>query len=722
MGLLARLSSVNLSIWVIIGALSGIFCGVFIGDYAANLEPFGSIYVMLLQMCVFPFVVSSLLHGLGSLTPQMALRLLKSGLPVFLIGWAVVFAGLWILSQGIPEARPPVLVQPSEGGGLGELLSLVIPSNPFSDLTQNYVPAIVVFSVIYGIAIQRIKQKDSLLSALYTFRQASVTVWGWVVRIAPLGVFALFADLAGTVQIQLLGGLFLYAVLFVLGALAMALWVLPSLLCAIAPMRYPELMRDLQEALVVAVVTSLPITAVPLIIKVTRKMVEDRKVEDPESGEIISTSLAVSYPIGQLGNLFVAFFVVFAAYYVHSALPPTVWFTLPAVTILSTVGTPVSTVDAVSFMAHWLDLPADVKLLYVELMTLTRYPQVLVSAMSLAFITIIAAFSYYGLARLHKRRLLFSLGSSALLMAALAIGGRAAAPFLTTKEPDPYVSFTLDEDLKGRVKATVHKVTDGEAATAPARSGDAMQRVRENGVLRVGYGQALIPFSYFNGAGDLVGYDVALAYQLADGLGVDLEFYPITDWARLGTALTENRFDLAIGGIYVSDKRLQQVRVSDTYLYTPLALIAHADKAKTYLDLSDVDTKGLRVTVFRDTILEDLAHKLFPDATIDVVDDYTTLSTNPGFDVALWTQLQAEAWAEANPGYSAVVPANLGSPLAIAIPMPPDSSDFARFVDDWLSLQRGNGFEDGLKRYWFDGQPRKSDAPRWSILNNVIGK
>ena len=37
MGLLQRLSSVNLSVWVIIGALSGILCGVFFGEAAANL-------------------------------------------------------------------------------------------------------------------------------------------------------------------------------------------------------------------------------------------------------------------------------------------------------------------------------------------------------------------------------------------------------------------------------------------------------------------------------------------------------------------------------------------------------------------------------------------------------------------------------------------------------------------------------------------------------------
>jgi hypothetical protein len=114
---------------------------------------------------------------------------------------------------------------------------------------------------------------------------------------------------------------------------------------------------------VIAVVTSLPVTAVPFIVQMTERLATRCRVEDADRDEIISTTMAVSYPLAQLGNLFVFFFMVFAAFYFHAALQGGDWILLPLLTLLSTVGTPVSTVDAVAFMAGWLRLPADAQLL-----------------------------------------------------------------------------------------------------------------------------------------------------------------------------------------------------------------------------------------------------------------------------------------------------------------------------------------------------------------------
>jgi proton glutamate symport protein len=177
----------NLSAWVLVGAACGALCGLFFGEYAAVMEPVGGVYVALLQMAVFPFLVSSLLHGLGSLRPATALKLLRAGWPAFVLAWGGTLAAMWLLAQAVPEARPPIEVTADEGKAGSQLVSLLIPANPFADLTRNYVPAIVVFCLFYGIAIQRIENKQSVLSGLEIVKRASVTIWGWVVSMAPLG-------------------------------------------------------------------------------------------------------------------------------------------------------------------------------------------------------------------------------------------------------------------------------------------------------------------------------------------------------------------------------------------------------------------------------------------------------------------------------------------------------------------------------------------------------
>jgi Na+/H+-dicarboxylate symporter/ABC-type amino acid transport substrate-binding protein len=650
---------------------------------------------------------------------------LKSGAPLFLLAWVVVFVTLFVFAQAIPVARPPVVVEAGGGQSLTDLVSLLIPANPFTDLTRNYVPAIVVFCAFFGVAIQRAEKKQSLLEALDAFRRASITIWGWVVGIAPFGVFALFAALAGTIRLDLLGSLVLYGVLFIFAALVLALWVLPSLLSALAPVDYRDLMKDLQEALVVAVITSLPIAAVPIIIRVAQALVERQRVADTERNDVISTTMAVSYPLAQLGNLFVILFVVFAAFYVHSALPGSAWVSLPLVTVLSTVGTPVSTVNAVQFIAKYLAMPADIKLLYVEMMTLTRYPQVLVSAMGLAFVTILSTCAYYGLLKVRTGRLGLSLAVSAVLIGLLTFAGRAVQPLLTEQQSNPYLHFTLGADLVASVKVTDRRDVKSWAAqqgSAPTVTGPTMARIEESGTLRVGYGPNIIPFSYDNQAGDLVGYDIAYVYALARDLGVTLELYPITDWRGMIGALKAERFDLAVGGLFVTPKRLQEVAVSNTYLETPPALIVHAADAKKFANWDgEAASEGLKIVAFNDPIIIGMAKRLFPKEPLRIVGSYGVLSMDTHFDAAVWTLEQAKAWAEAHDGYSVAVPKNAGAPLSIAFLMPPNSIVFRRFVDDWLALQGSNGFQSAINAHWLEGKPRRSNRPRWSILRNVLG-
>jgi hypothetical protein len=74
----------------------------------------------------------------------------------------------------------------------------------------------------------------------------------------------------------------------------------------------------------------------------------------------------VGYPVAQLGNLFVLLFIAFAGFYFQSRLSGMDWIGLPVLTVFSTVGTPVSTVDAVAFLSDWLRLPAEAQSLYVD--------------------------------------------------------------------------------------------------------------------------------------------------------------------------------------------------------------------------------------------------------------------------------------------------------------------------------------------------------------------
>jgi ABC-type amino acid transport substrate-binding protein len=200
-----------------------------------------------------------------------------------------------------------------------------------------------------------------------------------------------------------------------------------------------------------------------------------------------------------------------------------------------------------------------------------------------------------------------------------------------------------------------------------------------------------------------------------------MDLIPITDWATLSGDLKAGRYDLALGGVYVTDERLQALTVSKPYLQSQLALIVRSDRAHRFLNGPSIKReKGLKIATFKSDIVDPLARALFPQAEIVVVPDYDVLLRDDSIDAALWTLEQARAWAAANPGFSAVVPNDFGAPLLIAYLMPPNSDEFANFINQWLDLQKANGFEQQMKDYWLEGKLRRDDRPRWSIVRNVL--
>jgi len=148
-----------------VGGTAGIAAGIFFGDLCRMLSPIGFTYVGLLQAAVYPYLICSLLHGLGSLEPAKAWRLFKCGLVFYLGAWVVTLASLAALARAIPETQMAVLgATPSRSQSVSDVLGLLIPTDLFTALSKNAVPAVVVFCIFYGVAIQGIENKAPLLN------------------------------------------------------------------------------------------------------------------------------------------------------------------------------------------------------------------------------------------------------------------------------------------------------------------------------------------------------------------------------------------------------------------------------------------------------------------------------------------------------------------------------------------------------------------------------
>lgn len=709
----------RLPLYILVGAALGLLTGLALGERTTALAPVGLAYAKMLEIAVFPYLFCSLFVGLGGLARDRAWRLLTASWTVYLLLWGLTFLSIFLLGAVIPPAPPPAVLLPGSEGGLSEILELLIPSNIVLALDLNFVPAIVVFAALYATAIQSLPEKATLLASMEVLRRASVTIWNWIVYFAPFGVFALFASTAGTADAEMARSIATYSALFLLGTLVLGFVILPGVLSLIVPRSYGAILTELRPALTLALVTTLSVAALPFIQKAVERLCEQQGIDSDEAGDVVKASISIAYVLSQLGNYFTALFVMFAAYHQRVAIDFAQWLLLPVMTLLSGIGSPSATVDAVAFLAQWLHLPAATASLYVETMTITRYGQVALSVIGFAFVTFTVTMIYFGKARLRWRHALSGLMLTGAVFGLVALASRLAGDRLFPAPSDAAImARSVDPDLVAQVDFTVLHQRPGNLAALEGAS--TFESIRRRGRLRVGYARSIPPFSYVNGAGELAGYDIATAFRFARDLHVGIEFVPI-DWSRIQEDLTMGRYDIVMAGAYATPERLRVLDASDFYRVNAMALIVRSQDARKFRNYRKVRQRDdLTIAVFRDPVLEPLLHSLFPKARIEVLDSFDELPQRPDIDAALWTRDQATAWTEARTGYTAVVPADIGAPIPFTYLLPPRSEDMLRYVNLWLELDATSGEQQRAVEYWIHGVPRAKPGHRWNLVDNVL--
>src|SRR3984957_2792531 len=102
----ARNPGAKLPQQILLGAILGIACGIFFGERAAFLQPIGDAYGAMLQIPVYPYLICSLMYGLGRLTSASARQLLGATWIPFLFLWILTLTTLWALARDIAPTVP----------------------------------------------------------------------------------------------------------------------------------------------------------------------------------------------------------------------------------------------------------------------------------------------------------------------------------------------------------------------------------------------------------------------------------------------------------------------------------------------------------------------------------------------------------------------------------------------------------------------------------------
>ena len=262
---------------------------------------------------------------------------------------------------------------------------------------------------------------------------------------------------------------------------------------------------------------------------------------------------------------------------------------------------------------------------------------------------------------------------------------------------------------------------------APARRGPRCSRpCEERGVLRVGFIDGAMPYSFVNGRGELVGFDVEMAHTLAAELGVALELAPVPR-DRLDETLDAGQCDLVMGGVVLTTRRGAQMVYSSSYLDETLAFIVPDHRRADFSSAEWIrSTPGLKVAVPDLPYLRDLVHREFPGVTTcprpvqpESVGAFFE-GRGPSVDALVFTAERGSFRTLLHPAFSVAVPHPVILKLPLAYPVARHDIEAARFLSNWIDLKKKDGTIQALYDHWVLGRDAQPATPRWSVLRNVL--
>ncbi|BCP57216.1 glutamine ABC transporter substrate-binding protein [Streptococcus parasuis] len=138
---------------------------------------------------------------------------------------------------------------------------------------------------------------------------------------------------------------------------------------------------------------------------------------------------------------------------------------------------------------------------------------------------------------------------------------------------------------------------------------DQVQAIIERGVLRVGVKQDVPNFGYKNpDTGEFEGMEIDIARKIADELGVDIEFTPVTAQTR-GPLLDNGQVDMVIATFTITEERKLLYNFTTPYYTDAVGFLVNKDSGiKTFTDLNG-KTIGVAQGSITRTLISELADK-----------------------------------------------------------------------------------------------------------------
>jgi Na+/H+-dicarboxylate symporter/ABC-type amino acid transport substrate-binding protein len=714
----------SLTTLILAGLVLGVLAGLFFGEPMGKLRIVGTIFIRLTLITVIPYILIALVHGIGSLDATTAKRLATRGLPVLAVFWALTIGVLYVMPIAFPKRTIASFFDPNRFPGAGTKATFdwasYIPANPFESLSNGLVPAIVIFSLCVGIALIGVSRKQGFLNGLAFMDDVLARINHAIIMYAsPVGVFAVVASAVGTMEVDVFKGVAVFLATYAFATLVLSLCVLPLVAIVVAGVSYRQLVSAFKAPALLALTTANALITVPLIVKGVKELLKSRGASEREVDDLSATLVPVAFAIPLVGTLGTLLFVLFVAWFDGTKLGVAQYASLTVSGLFSLFGEPRL---AIQFLLDQMSLPSEGVSLYLASEQLMRNLMEFIGVLSMGLFAATAGAAVLGRTRVRLRPALVAAAVAVLLVAAGTAGLTVLLrPFGTSAG----AGYETLQRMRAEAPVPVHvyKTIAESPDPPPAPAGaDLLTTVQRRGVLRVGYAPEALPFSFFNGEGELAGYDIQRTYTLAAMVDARrIDFIPVNrqDFA---SELDTGFVDIVVGGVDLTPTLYKEVDFSSVYMTLHIAVVApdaQADDYRTEARLAGL--RGRRLAVEKGSYYATALRAGNPNLTIVELDDSMDFFKGDVADALFTSAEEGSAYTLMYPHYDVVVPEFEQPPLFLAYPVPKHELEWLAFVDNWLVVEESSGAGQKEYDYWITGKTAVEKQPRWSIIRNVLG-
>jgi len=234
----------------------------------------------------------------------------------------------------------------------------------------------------------------------------------------------------------------------------------------------------------------------------------------------------------------------------------------------------------------------------------------------------------------------------------------------------------------------------------------AVEQIAKRGVIKVGM-DVFVPWAMKDKKGELIGFEIDIAKKFAADMGVKIEFVP-TKWSGIIPALITGKFDVLIGGMTITTQRNLKINFTRPYYFTEQGLMAHKKKAAGF-KVSDFNSPGVTIAARLGSTAAVAAKQQFPKAKLRLFDDEPAAVQelrNGNVHAMVSAQPLPSSMAIEYPD-TIMVYDEVMMLEAIGIGVRKSDNDTLNLLNNWIEINRNNGWIQGRYAYWFKSKDWK---------------